>query len=184
MATIKMHQSFLAGLEERGITPDEFKEYKYAGGNKGSHYNYYLICGLLDDEPEPSNICVCSHKIKENCYLVNDNNDVLIIGNCCVKKFVPEENQGRRCLKCNDKHRNRKDNYCNNCRELCINEGCTNNKKIGKKQCHECIERKERETSWKQYCDKNKGVIRKCVDCGKSCGLYKRCFECNQKFKN
>jgi hypothetical protein len=184
MASIKLHQSFLAGLEERGITLEEFKEYKYAGGNKGSHYNYYLMNGLLDSEPETSNVCVCSHRIIENCYLVNDIKDVLIIGNCCIKRFVPEENQGRRCEKCNEKHQNRKDNYCHSCRDLCKNEGCSNTKKGKYNQCSECIERKAKADSWKEYCEKNKGVIKKCVDCGKSCGLYKRCFNCNQKMKN
>jgi hypothetical protein len=178
--SIKLRKNFLEGLETRGITIDEFMKYKYAGGNKGSHRNYFKICGLLDKEPMITNKCICNHDIEEQCYLANDNKQVLIIGNCCIKHFLPEENQGRHCEKCNKKHRNTKDNYCKDCRELCINIECFNIKKSYNSQCNECYKLK----SWKDYCNKNKGLIRKCVYCDKPCGLYKRCFDCNQLLKN
>ena len=184
MVSVKLHKKFMKGLEERGINEDEFKGYKYAGGNKGCHLKYFKICGLIKEYPQPNNRCVCDHKIKENCYLVNDVNDILIIGNCCIKNFVPKENQGRHCSKCNNTHKNRKDNYCNDCRKLCMNSNCYNLKKDKwKNYCEDCAEAKLKADNWQRYCNNNKGVIRKCIDCGKSCGLYKRCFDCNQKFK-
>lgn len=182
MTSVKLHQAFLKGLEERGITMEEFKKYKYAGGNKGSHYNYFTTCGLLDDEPKLTYKCICNHSIIENCYLANEDKKVLIIGNCCIKKFVAIENRNRRCNKCNEIHKNRKDNYCSFCRELCKNNQCNNFKKNKyTEQCQECITKKEKIESWKQYCAKNKGIIRNCIDCNKPCGLYKRCFSCKEK---
>jgi len=184
MASVKLHEKFLRGLEERRITIEEFNKYKYAGGNRGSHKKYFKICGLLDKEPPSFRFCICNHPIEEQCYLANEEKKALVIGNCCIKKFVPKENRERRCTKCNEKHRNIKDNYCKKCRELCKNNGCNNLKKSKyTEQCIECIKKKEKVDSWKSYCDKNKGIIRNCIDCNKPCGLYKRCFSCKEKIE-
>jgi hypothetical protein len=189
MASVKLHEKFLRGLEERKITIEEFNKYKYAGGNRGSHRNYFKICGLLENIPAKTDKCICTHYIEEQCYLANDAGKSLIIGNCCIKYFVPEENQGRHCAKCNIKHRNRKDNYCKKCRELCKNKECFNIKKSYNIECDNCLnikskeKVKERVDKWKNYCEKNNitdRIIGKCFDCGKSCKLYIRCFDCNE----
>lgn len=114
-ATDKLSHRFIEGLEKYNLTYEEIKDWKYAGGNKGRHYNYFvMICG---DNAKPlphTNNCVCNHYIEENCYIRNGN-DFLILGNCCIKKFIPMNT--RTCKYCNSPHRNRKNNICNGCRK-------------------------------------------------------------------
>jgi len=114
----KIYKKFLEGLEKLGIDEETFKIYKYAGGNKGRHYNYFKLNGLLDELPEQKDKCVCNHDIVENCYLVSPDKNVLILGNCCIKRFVSKDKQGRTCEDCGASHRNRKYNLCNNCKPL------------------------------------------------------------------
>lgn len=117
---MSLHKSFISGIEELGYTYEEIVKWKYAGGNSGSHRNYYyMLFGSRTGLPEHRNKCVCGHYIKENCYIVApddpDGLKLLVIGNCCIKKFIP--NCGRTCEDCGSIHRNRKDNKCNDCRE-------------------------------------------------------------------
>ena len=183
MATEKLYKRFIAGLEKLGYTIEDLKHFKYAGGDKGANASYFATCGLLDEKPSHKSKCICEHDIVENCYIVDRDGNVLILGNCCIKKFVPEENQGRRCNKCNQKHRNHKDNYCSTCRPLCKTAGCENQKKGYNDHCETCINKKAAADSWARYVEMNKDKIRQCIDCGKNCKLYKRCWDCNQKFK-
>lgn len=106
---------FIKGLLDYDLTYDEILNggWKYCGGNKGRHLNYFKLSCKDDDLPEKNDRCVCGHKIVENCYITNGD-DILVLGNCCIKKFVP--NSSRTCDKCNKPHKNRKVNQCNNCR--------------------------------------------------------------------
>ena len=133
---------FKKGLIENGIT--NIKDYYYCGGTEGNdmrHKNYFkLVFGDIDYPPYNSE-CICGHEIKQNCYISKKSNDqfdfntIVILGNCCIKKF---EINGRTCENCNAKHKNRKTNYCNDCKERCIYCGNTKNKKKSEAICDNC----------------------------------------------
>jgi hypothetical protein len=40
---MSLHKSFISGIEELGYTYEEIVKWKYAGGNSGSHRNYYYM---------------------------------------------------------------------------------------------------------------------------------------------
>jgi len=113
---------FIKGLQNYNLTQKDIKNqnFKYCGGNEGRHNNYFKIFFKKKLEENPRWIpefkeeCVCGHKIKENCYIINDSNIILTLGNCCIKKFVPKS--GRTCEVCQSPHKNRIVNRCNECR--------------------------------------------------------------------
>jgi len=110
----KISDKFKKGLIEYGLSFEEIKEWKYCGGNKGRHANYFKIAVPNEQFPPKENKCVCGHDIIENCYITKDN-EILVLGNCCIKRFIPKS--GRTCEICGNSHRNRKHNICNNCLE-------------------------------------------------------------------
>jgi hypothetical protein len=111
--TLKLTEKFMKGLQEYNLTLDEMNNWKYCGGNKDEHYRYFKLCCKDDDFPEPTDHCVCGHHIEENCY-ITDGNEILVLGNCCIKKFI--KNKTRTCSTCGEPHKNRKVNKCNHCR--------------------------------------------------------------------
>jgi len=119
---IELSKQFEKGLYDYGLTMEDMKKFYYCGGNIGCHHNYFIKSCPNDDLPDLVDRCVCNHLIRENCY-VTDGERILIVGNCCIKRFLPKENSGRTCEICRQPHRNRKDNKCNNCRKgkgMCI----------------------------------------------------------------
>jgi len=129
---MNLSEKFIKGLEQYGLKLHDLKDWRYLGGNKGRHLNYYhLACGT-ENLPEFNSRCVCGHKIEENCYIGNEVN-LLILGNCCIKKFI--EKNGRRCCICRNPHRNIKIDKCNKCRG-CYK--CDNPRKPNHKYCWEC----------------------------------------------
>lgn len=66
--------------------------------------------------------CICKQSIKHLCFLHNKNYkdnkkpEYLLVGSCCITKFMPNGLE-KTCSKCGEIHQNRKDNFCNNCRE-------------------------------------------------------------------
>ena len=127
---------FLKGLKEYNLTYEEILNggWKYCGGYKGRHRNYFLIACPDDDFPKQKSHCVCGHKIEENCYITNGD-EILILGNCCIKKFIPKS--GRTCEICGESHRNRKVNRCNYCR-IGICDDCGKSIKERYKICYNC----------------------------------------------
>lgn len=101
---------------------EAINEWAYAGGGaecEPRHHNYFLkIQGELNlIEPEIKNACICTHYIEKNCYLRRlDNNDLIVVGNCCIKKFIPQEKSKRTCVKCGNPHKNKSNSICNQCR--------------------------------------------------------------------
>lgn len=94
----------------------------YAGGDGGSHKNYWKLVKHDHNLTRPAytSYCICSHEIARNCFLMNKHTkDVIVVGNCCIKRFMPREASGRTCTICSKPHKNRKNNYCNDCRESC-----------------------------------------------------------------
>ena len=132
--SIKLTNKFIKGLNDYGLSYDEISTWKYCGGNMGSHLNYFNICCKNEVLPKRVDECVCGHRIQENCY-ITDNKRILILGNCCIKKFIPKS--FRTCEKCKEPHKNRVVNRCNNCRKgIC--DQC--DKKCNKlyKKCYTC----------------------------------------------
>jgi hypothetical protein len=114
-AKIKYHL-----LHDYELEVDEFiNNFKYWGGNKGSHFNYWELVRASINRPPKKNYCICDHYIQENCYVVDkrDKNKIVVVGNCCIKRFLKKENQGRTCERCEKPHKNSKDNFCKECRK-------------------------------------------------------------------
>lgn len=111
--TDELSRRFVNGLAELGLTQEDLKEWKYCGGTFGSHKNYWKLCCPGESCPPKEGRCVCKHVINENCYITNGD-EILILGNCCIKKFVPKA--GRTCQNCGAGHKNHKDNLCRECR--------------------------------------------------------------------
>ena len=90
-------------------------DYKYVGGNRNHHLNYFNLVYKNERElPAHSQFCRCGHKITENCYIADKQDNIYVIGNCCIKKFM--KHSKRSCEKCQKPHKNRRDNFCNSCR--------------------------------------------------------------------
>ena len=112
-------QRFIDGLEKYNLTPKEIidNKWKYCGGNTGRHKNYFKLACPNDEIPDAVNKCVCGQTIKENCYITNEEEtEIIILGNTCIKRFLPKNKSGRTCEICGKTHKNRKVNRCNFCK--------------------------------------------------------------------
>ena len=128
----------------KGLNYEDVKcTYKYSGGSNGDkrHENYFFKCMPTASVPELVEECLCGHAIKENCYITKDFDisTLLILGNCCIKKFIDKST--RTCEICYKPHRNRSHNFCNDCKKeylKCV--GCKKYKKMRKddRVCYEC----------------------------------------------
>ena len=116
-ASKALTERFIKGLKEYDLTFEEITsgKWSYCGGDTGCHYKYWKLCCPNQETPEKTKWCVCGHPIVENCY-ITDGPTILILGNCCIKKFIPKSS--RTCEICKEPHKNRKDNLCNKCREI------------------------------------------------------------------
>lgn len=134
--SIDLTDRFIRGLEEYGLSYDEIEngKWRYCGGASGSHLKYYKLCYKDQELPELVDECICGHRIIDNCY-ITDGNEILILGSCCIKKFIPDSS--RTCERCGEPHKNRKVNRCNLCRKgVCDGCGIKCNDKY--KQCYKC----------------------------------------------
>ena len=88
MTIMTVSKRFSNGLKRYNITTEEIRDnWKYCGGDKGRHLNYYQIVCPDEEPPDKEDRCICGHRIKENCY-ITDGNLILTLGNCCVKRFL------------------------------------------------------------------------------------------------
>jgi hypothetical protein len=136
---------------------------EYQKNKKAHHYNYFMKAWPDHFKHQPyighEERCVCNTPIKQQCYIINrDTKEVVVLGNCCIEKL---RLSGRTCSRCHAKHRNRKDNLCNDCRVIvkkqeelieynatrCIEQGCDNKKNTwrGKSmpRCYTCYKKKQ-----------------------------------------
>lgn len=164
------YKNFIDGMREHeGVEEDEIDDWFYAGGgpecagneSMERHYNYW--CMLGSPYVEHKEKCVCGKPITYNCYITDKEDRFIVVGSCCIKDFM--ENNTRTCEICDRPHRNRKDNYCNICRDLC--KGCfINEHEKYSNFCRSCV--------WK-----------KCRYCGyEKNNKWWSCYKCNQKKKN
>ena len=120
----KFEEKLIKNLSEYGIQSlEEFRnDWKYTGGNKGSHLKYWILVMEDMEVPEEENACICGCKIVENCYITKDTDgitELMVLGNCCIKRFITKS--GRTCEDCNSPHKNRKINKCNKCKAgICL----------------------------------------------------------------
>lgn len=169
---------FTRGLEKFSISKVEIErgDWVYSGGSEGRHLRYWKLRTKGEKTPDLDDHCVCGHAIRENCYIENskDPNDIqiLVLGNCCIKRFLPKEASGRTCEKCRSPHRNRKDNLCHPCRKM------------------EKMEMRTAETvkrDWERIPHHRGGPVQGvCASCktpvkkGRNGKFYKRCYPCSR----
>ena len=136
MASLKLTERFIKGLQNYNISFDEIKagKFRYCGGNMNRHLNYYNLLYPDKDLPPLEDNCICGHHINENCY-ITDGKQTLVLGNCCIKKFIPKSS--RTCEICGDSHRNRVVNKCNECR-MGICDICSKPCNPLYKKCYNC----------------------------------------------
>jgi hypothetical protein len=114
----KYYANFLRALNELGDgNEDNWISY---GGDRDVRLRQWNICKMSgENPPSPRDHCLCGHWIDENCYIKSKlNSTIAVVGNCCIKRYLPSDNQGRTCSTCGAPHRNRTDNYCNACRAI------------------------------------------------------------------
>jgi len=111
-------------FHQYGLTYSDLIQFKYGGGNGNNsnsdkrHSNYFNLVFGDNEYPDKTDRCPCGHRIKENCYIYKENSSeyqLVILGNCCIKKFIPKSS--RTCKKCEMPHKNRKWNLCKNCKK-------------------------------------------------------------------
>ena len=137
----ELSKRFMNGLQAYNLSYEmiEKGDFKYCGGREKRHLNYFKVCfpdkKVPDNLPEYRDTCICGHRIRENCY-ITDGSQILVLGNCCIRRFVPK--CGRTCEKCGASHKNRKNNLCNDCRNYTQCVDCK--KKIDSKyvRCYGC----------------------------------------------
>jgi len=120
------HQSrFVNGLHK--MTGDvDMSKYKYAGGDYDSDlifYNEHVKTKNVHynrQDPDHEDECLCGQKITRNNYIEHDvTHKLVVVGSCCIKKFLDKDKQRRTCEQCNNPHKNRVKNLCNDCFPKC-----------------------------------------------------------------
>ena len=170
-----LHTRFITGLkEDYGMTDDEVLDVEqnwfYCGHRNdngveydaGRLFRYYFP---REEFPEFSKSCVCRQRLLVRNDWITDSKEVLIIGQCCKDMFIV--NRLKTCLICKQSHRNRSDNYCNECRDKIKREKvmcrCGNKKKEFESECQDCYILSE-----KCKCGKKKrGGFKQCYNCFK-----------------
>ena len=142
--------------------------WEFAGSDHGAGLPYFQEKHpALITIPPHADQCICTHDIKENCYisckLVPDL--VLVVGNHCVRR-IKEADRGRKCLGCGAPRGSRRGNWCKKClRPKC--RDCGNH--FGHEDtigmfCPACIDKHCTE------CARLKAPGRsRCTDCAKDC---------------
>ena len=115
--TNKYLTNFYENLNILDISYENIKKCTYAGGNgrkrikftneyyydkNNRYYKYFLLkYGENAIFPDDVKYCVCGHEITENCYITNGN-IIIVLGNCCIRKYLPENQCGRTCKYANN----------------------------------------------------------------------------------
>jgi hypothetical protein len=162
---------FLKGLYSHNILFKVFyEEMRYFGGDyptdpesdtdyTDAHEKYFQkLCDDNDihdcDEYRPNHSphCVCRMPIVQQCYVVfrgdefSHSKPKLVLGNCCVERYIKVENRRKECFLCEKIHENRKSSYCEDCRKKCSKCGEIKNNVVEAGICKKCKnEQKRRE---------------------------------------
>lgn len=178
-------ERFYDSMERLGISREQLEtQWKYAGGDQGRHLRYFHLAHGEAIPPPTEYECKCGQRIIRNCYITDaDNTRFVVVGSCCIKRFMTPESQGRTCERCGHSHKNIKVNRCNDCR--CICDKCEKFKpKDG--LCWECDSKTHLcaggcGKTIKKHFDKCLDCIgvRGCAECGaETSALYDLCPKC------
>lgn len=116
MRRFRLYQKFIDGLKKYDVTLQEITDtYKYAGGDYDHHDGYFKLRFREEQRPPHASSCVCGHGIINNAY-ISDGSRFIVIGSCCIRKFIPKDSRRRTCDTCGTPHRNRVVNRCKKCR--------------------------------------------------------------------
>ena len=133
---VEVSRRFLEGLKEYDLTIDDIKDWTFCGGTHPTHQKYYRECFPNTKFPKSVDCCVCGVKIMYNCYIKNKHNHILVLGSCCIKRFV-DSGIKKTCSVCNAIHKNRIVNRCNNCR-IGVCDDCDRKINDRFKKCFRC----------------------------------------------
>lgn len=115
-----LRKRFEEGLKQYNLTIEEIETWKYDGGDWDYHLsNWRRKYGEVPTPAKKYN-CICGQKIENNCYITDDIMR-LIIGSCCIKRFL-KNGFKRFCTECEEPIRSLKDNLCVICRNDKIHE--------------------------------------------------------------
>ena len=162
---------FKEGLKK--ITGDDsLVNYVYAGGNVcGAELAYFHTKNPGVSLPGHKLECVCTHEILKNYYIKHvPTKMIVVVGSCCIKRYLPEDNQRKTCSECGAPHKNRTVDMCNECRPGCWKCG---DKYASIDQCWTC--RKE----LKNYHCSRHNYQRQCYRCKEE--GKKMCIGCNEE---
>lgn len=98
------------------------KDYEYFGGNYSEHLTFFcnqIHNYTLDHISEyiKDNCETCSRKTKNKLLLINQDGDYYSVCERCCSNFGKMPKKQGICEDCGEEHRNRSDNYCNECRK-------------------------------------------------------------------
>lgn len=174
------------------------KEYKYFGGNYSEHLDFFNnqrniyaldnVGNYVRDDCE-----TCARKTKNKLLLLNEDNNgdidyYSVCQRCCANFGKLPKTQGI-CEDCGEEHRNRSDNYCNECRKKSNCLKCRNRAFCYDGHCSNCISKynfcidckitEVNKKGWRCKCCLNK--LKKCK-CGKPLTnpKFKTCYNCKK----
>jgi len=147
----KHFPKYLCGLYLHGITFKVHREEMiYFGGDKWKHDEYFIeMCEIfgLDNQlarPDEKDQCICGVGIEENCYIVFEDDPSgrekpqLVIGNCCIKRYIKVEKRSKLCFNCDTRHTNYKSSFCDSCRKECNRCGEQKHTVVERGMCIKC----------------------------------------------
>lgn len=171
------NQKFVENMKNiHNYEPEDFKNFICIGSSET--HTKIPYCWRQDVIIPPfTDECVCTKKIKENCWIMNkENGEVLVIGNRCVKRFLKKENRKlKRCMGCGDPCLKRTSEFCDICEE-----------KFAEYQKKQFIKQYKKQQEKIRVADENGTLYKFCIDCNKY--IYKQgkkyiyCYNC--KIKN
>jgi hypothetical protein len=163
---MELHQRFLNGLAEYGMTEEDIKKWRWCGSSVNPD-GYWAECFPNQLPPDPVTKCICGQSILVQ-HWITDGNEFLVIGSECKNKFMVFG--GKTCAMCGEPHKNRKDNHCKECRGLI------------KQQEKEKIEKMRIEREIQEKWNK-----KHLCGCGRTMNMngtdFKQCWSCFQKRK-
>jgi hypothetical protein len=192
------------GLQKQSLTIGKIKhntDFEYAGGINGEHLvNLKEYCAkakmnYIETEEFIGSIqemesCVCKQKIPKNKIVVvnqNDGEQLILCNPCCeiLEINIPKSKKGH-CEDCGEKHKNRSDNYCSNCRQKknCIKCGirefCNSNDLCSECTKFPCKTCKKRGNHFGKRCQEC-SINSYCADCDNE-KVNKKGYRCNPCF--
>ena len=117
LASKAVEERMRVRLKKYNVTLEDIQSgrWRYCGGETGHRQKYFHLCQPGREHPEHEVECACGHEIEENCYITNGET-IIVLGNVCINRFLPENLAGRSCSDCGRRHKNRKVDLCNSCR--------------------------------------------------------------------